>query len=265
VKAAMRHQPLLAKISFAAFLIGLLIALAACGGTHLHYWDFAMGTKVLAPGLGFGGLALVCGAAWIWRALAMNNSLGWRLGSIGLFGSALLVGIPANYIWHCYTLPPIHDISTDIGDAPQFEALLSWRAGAPNPARYDGPDVIVYGGEKMTTALAQKNAFADIKPLEKLAGQTLQREFFAKYYWRALNAVNALGWQVAAFDPKKGRIEATSSSFWFGNVSDIVIRVRPAGAIGVRIDIRAKSRVGVCDAGRNAELIREFLAREDGR
>jgi len=261
----MRHQPLLAKISFIAFVAGLAIALLACGGTHLRYWNFAMGVKVLVPGVGFGILAFIFGTAWIWRALAMNNSLGWRLGGIGLFGAALLAGIPANYIWHCYTLPPIHDISTDIGDAPKFETLIAWRAGAPNPARYDGPQSVVYDGEKMTTALAQKNAYPDIKPMEKLAGQTPQREFIAKYYWRALNAVNALGWRVASFDARKGRIEATSASFWFGNVSDIVIRVRPAGAIGVRIDIRAKSRVGVCDAGRNAELIRSFLSREDGR
>jgi hypothetical protein len=40
--------------------------------------------------------------------------------------------------------------------------------------------------------------------------------------------------------------------------------VKPAGKIGVRIDIRAKSRTGVSDAGRNAELVRDFLAREDG-
>lgn len=127
----MRHQPLLAKISFAFFLIGLVAALAACAGTRLHTWDFAFGTKVLVPGLGFGVLALICGTAWIWRALAMNNSLGWRLGGIGLIGSAVLVGIPANYVWHTYTLPPIHDISTDIGNAPEFHTLLEWRKARP--------------------------------------------------------------------------------------------------------------------------------------
>ena len=116
----------------------------------------------------------------------------------------------------------------------------------------------------MTTALAQKNAYPDIKPLELLAGKTPQHEFIGKFFWRALNAVNALGWQVASFDAKKGRIEATSTSLWFGTVSDIVIRVRPAGQIGVRIDIRAKSRVGSSDAGRNAELIRDFISREKG-
>ena len=260
----MRHQPLLAEISFAAFIVGALIALAACLGTRVHYWDLAMGVKVLAPGVAIGGLALTFGIAWIWRALAMNNSLGWRLGGIGLVGSALLVGIPANYIWHCYTLPPIHDISTDIGDAPKFDTLNRWRKGAPNPASYDGQNTVFYDDEKMTTALAQKNAYPDIKPLEAIDNRASQREFIGKYFWRALNAVNAMGWRVASFDPKKGRIEATDTTLWFGNVSDIVIRVRPAGAIGVRIDIRAKSRIGESDGGRNADLIRDFLSREKG-
>ena len=46
--------------------------------------------------------------------------------------------------------------------------------------------------------------------------------------------------------------------------SDIVIRVRPAGAIGVRVDIRAKSRIGEADRGHNAELIRDFLTKVKG-
>jgi len=175
------------------------------------------------------------------------------------------VGIPVDNLWLAYSLPPIHDVSTDIGNAPQFHTLLAWRKGAPNPPSYDGPLIVRYEGERITTALAQKYAYLDIKPLELLAGNTPQKEFLRKLFWRALNAVNALDWQVASFDLKSGRIEATDTSFWFGTVSDIVIRVRPAGAIGVRVDIRAKSRTGAADRGRNAALIRAFLRKEKGR
>ena len=260
----MSRQPLLAKISFGTFVAGALIALAACAGPRLEVWAPDVGLKVLVPGLAVGFVGLTFGAAWVWRALALNNSMGWRLGTIGLIGSLVLIGIPANHVWHIYTLPPIHDVSTDIGDAPQFVALLAARQGAPNPPGYDGPVFVTYSGEKMTTALAQKNTWQDIKPLEKLAGTIPQHEFVGKYFWRALNAVNGLGWKVVAFDVKSGRIEATSTTLWFGTVSDIVIRVRPAGKIGVRVDIRAKSHTGVSDAGRNAKLVRDFLAREDG-
>jgi hypothetical protein len=257
----MRHQPLLARIAFAGFLLGSLIALIACGGTKLHVWNLDVGLQLLNPGLAVGLVGLGSGGAWIWRALAMNNSLGWRLGGIGLLGSAILIGIPANYLWRVYTLPPIHDISTDIGDAPQFVTLLGGRQGAPNPARYDGSDMVTYQGERMTTALAQKNTWPDIKPLEQLSGRA-QHDLISKFFWRALNAANAMGWQVASYDERQGRIEATNATLWFGTISDIVIRLKPAGKIGVRIDIRAKSRVGVSDAGHNAALIRDFLERE---
>ena len=257
----MRHQPIFAKGALAGFVLGLVLALAASFGTRLGLWNYAVGVKLLIPGVAVGALGLICGIVWIWRALAGNESIGWRLGMPGLIGALLLVGIPANGLWLSFSLPPIHDISTDIGDAPKFDTLLDWRKGAPNQASYDGPNIVSYGGERMTTALAQKNAYPDIKPVERLKGRATAREFYAKMFWRALNTVNAQGWQVAAFDFKRGHIEATSTSFWFGVTSDIVIRVHPAGAIGVIIDIRAKSRVGVADMGRNAELIRAFLER----
>lgn len=257
----MRYQPILAKIAFGGFLLGLAVALAAAFGTRLGYWDYAYGMKLLIPGVAVGVAALGCAVAWIARALAANNSLGWRLGSVGLLGSALLTGIPADNLWLSYSRPPIHDISTDIGDAPQFHTLLAWRKGAPNPPGYDGPIVVSFGGERVTTALAQKYAYIDIKPVERLRGNFTEKEFYAKMFWRALNTVNAFDWKVAAFDFKEGRIEATDASLWFGVVSDIVIRIRPAGTWGVRIDIRAKSRVGTSDMGRNAELIRDFLPR----
>jgi hypothetical protein len=152
----MRYQPILAKAAFGGFLLGLAVALTAAFGTRLGFWNYALGVKILIPGVAVGTVALGCGVAWIARALAANNSLGWRLGSIGLVGSALLVGIPADSLWHRMTLPPIHDISTDIGEAPQFRTLLARRKGAPNPASYDGQAVVSYGGERITTALAQK-------------------------------------------------------------------------------------------------------------
>jgi hypothetical protein len=261
----MRYQPILAKAALGGFVVGLVIALAATFGTRLGLWNYALGLKILVPGVVVGLIGLGCGVAWISRALAGNDSAGWRLGAAGLIGSALLVGIPANGVWLRYTLPPIHDISTDIGDAPKFDTLLAWRKGAPNPPSYDGPLIVSYGGERMTTALAQKYAYIDIKPSEQLNWHYTAKEKYAKTFWRALNTVNGLGWKVASFDFKSGRIEATDTSFWFGVVSDIVIRVRPTqNASGVRIDIRSKSRIGTSDMGRNAEIIRDFLPRMKG-
>ena len=55
------------------------------------------------------------------------------------------------------------------------------------------------------------------------------------------------------------RIEASQSSFWFGFVDDVVIRVQPAGA-GSRVDMRSLSRQGVGDLGVNARRVRAYMA-----
>jgi hypothetical protein len=256
-----RHLVTLAWVSLIGAGIGGAIALTACAGAHLGWWDYNSGLRILIPGVGVGAVGLAAGLAWLGWALWMNTAVGGRIAGIGLAGSLLLVGIPLHNLWLEYSLPRLHDVSTDIGDPPQFHALLAKRKGAPNPPEYDGPRVIVFHGASMTTAVAQKYAWLNIKSLEQLAGTVPQKEWVKKFYWRSLNAVNALDWQVAGFDLAEGRIEATSTSFWFGVKSDIVIRVRPAGAIGVRVDIRAKSRIGEHDHGRNAGLIGDFLAK----
>ena len=53
---------------------------------------------------------------------------------------------------------------------------------------------------------------------------------------------------------------ATDRTRWFGFRDDIVVRIRPEGA-GSRVDVRSASRVGRSDIGKNAERVREFLAK----
>ena len=61
------------------------------------------------------------------------------------------------------------------------------------------------------------------------------------------------------YQTKDGMIEASFTSFWFGLTSDIAIRVKKAGKIGARLDIRAKSRTGENDMGMNAALVRDYM------
>ena len=58
--------------------------------------------------------------------------------------------------------------------------------------------------------------------------------------------------------PSDGRIEASDTTFWFGFIDDVVIRIEPDGN-GSTLDIRSKSRVGRSDVGANAARIRAFL------
>lgn len=166
-----------------------------------------------------------------------------------LFAAAIAVGIghiPVQQIILARTVPPIHDISTDLENPPAFVAIAPLRQGAANPPEYAGPD----------TAKIQREApgYADIQPV--ILGVP-PAEAFA----RALKAAKEMpDWQVVDANEAEGRIEATATTFWLRFKDDIVIRVT-AHEKGARVDIRSKSRVGRSDVGRNAQRIRAYIAK----
>lgn len=251
----MKFQSVIAKVSFASFLIALLIALVASQGTKLGFWSYKLGLFAILPATAVGLIGLLCGIGWAFSALIRNSSTGARWGILGLVGAILTVGVPLNGLRMAITSPPIHDISTDVEYAPQFKVLLSMRKGAESDPGYEGSHVVkLRGGTTSTVAALQKKYYSDVIPLAEFIKPT-------KLFWRALNLANAMGWHVVSFDPNEGRIEATETTFWFGFTDDIVIRVRPAGKLGARLDIRSKSRVGQSDLGANAARIRAYLKR----
>jgi uncharacterized protein (DUF1499 family) len=137
--------------------------------------------------------------------------------------------------------PPIHDITTDTQEPPEYVAVLPLRVTVPNTTEY--------GGEKI--ASQQRAAYPDLQPLVL---NVPPHEAFD----RAHATVREMGWELVAADATAGRIEATDTTFWFGFKDDVVIRVRPADG-GSRVDVRSLSRVGVGDAGTNAKRIRAYL------
>jgi hypothetical protein len=258
----MPYRSIAARLSFGAFAVALAIAIAACAGTRLALWSYTTGFEVLLPAVVIGLIAVLSGAWWLAAALRNNNSEGWRWGFVGLIGALVLVWIPLSDAWRAIFAPPIHDISTDVEYAPPFEALLALRKGATNGPEYDGPKKVMLKGKITTVAELQKKAYPDIKAHAALVdthslppGATPQSYWF----WRAFEKAKQMGWNIVAFDAKTGRIEATDTTWWFGFTDDIVVRVLPAGAIGAKVDVRSKSRIGTFDYGRNAERVKEYL------
>jgi uncharacterized protein (DUF1499 family) len=148
--------------------------------------------------------------------------------------------IPYNQSQTVRSVPPIHDISTDLVDPPVFVAIAPLRAGAPNPAEYAGEE----------TAAQQRAAYPDI--------QSMRFDTDAMTVIRAAeDTVAKMGLDLVASDENAGRIEATASSRWFGFKDDVVIRIRSQGE-GTIVDIRSKSRLGRSDVGANTERIRRF-------
>jgi uncharacterized protein (DUF1499 family) len=154
---------------------------------------------------------------------------------------AILVGIPGQFRMGP-PKPPIHDITTDTQQPPQYVAVLPLRANAPNKTEYEGEAI----------AARQREAYPEVQPLvlEMAPPQAFERE---------LATVRAMGWDLVEADAASGRIEATDTTFWFGFKDDVVVRIRPTATGGSRIDVRSLSRVGGGDVGTNAKRILAYL------
>lgn len=165
---------------------------------------------------------------------------GILVAAISLLVGVVLIGIPGRFRLGPPT-PPIHDITTDTQEPPEYVAVLPLRVNAPNTT--------VYGGERI--ASQQREAYPELQPLMLSVPPPQAFE-------RALATVREMGWALVAADAAAGRIEATDTTFWYGFKDDVVIRVRSADG-GSRVDVRSLSRVGGGDAGTNAKRIRGYL------
>jgi uncharacterized protein DUF1499 len=260
--ALMRSQPIAAIVSLICFIVGGAIALAGSYGVRLGWWDLATGLKIAAPGFAIAIAGTAAGIAWLWRALSSNNSAGWKVGAAGLAGSLLFAYVPLNQTRLYLVSPPINDVSTDPEYPPSFDALLTMRGGATNGPEYDGAKTVTYQGKAMPVAEAQKKAYPDIKPYVALLNPKQDPSVHPVniLFWRGFKRAQSAGFGIVAYNEHDGTIEATNTSFWFGEIADVAIRVRPAGKIGARLDIRAKSRNGENDMGATAGIVRSYLS-----
>ena len=237
----------LCRIGSWSAAIGLLLIAVSAGHKlgFLGSWTLAFGALGLGALVMF--IALVTSAAGLLRSGGSAGGASRPATWLALAASLVVSAISVNGMTSMGG-PPIHDISTDTGNPPEFIAVVPLReaAGAANPAQYAGTD----------TAAAQAQAYPDLKTIVVALPAS---EVFPKVE----NAARAMGWEIVAVVPDEGRIEATATTAWIGFKDDVVIRVAAAGA-ETRIDVRSKSRVGRGDAGMNARRIREFRDRLAG-
>jgi len=173
---------------------------------------------------------------------------GGRIASVlafSAFAGLISAYIPFSQLQSAQSVPPIHDISTDLKNPPQFVDILPLRKNAPNPPEYAGQE----------TAEQQREAYPKL--------ETLVLELpLERVYEAAQKASENLGWDLvsANLEGEQARIEATDTTLWFGFKDDVVVRLQTVEQ-GTRVDVRSKSRVGKGDVGKNAERINEFLTR----
>ena len=255
----MRFQLIAARAALAALLLAVLTGLGAVGAVRLGLVTDKTGRAVMIPAVALGLLALGLALLWLRSALARNAGEGKRVGLIALIGSMVFLYSPLSYVYYGLASLPIFDATTDPGDPPQFVALAKVPSGKSRiydgelRIPYSGPDPRYKGG-----TVTVSYAFHDKYPAltHQHAGLLVSPQ---KTFWRCFETVKKLGWTIVEANEKDLRIEATDKSFWFGRIFDIVIRVRPAGTIGSRVDVRSQSRDGEPDHGRNVERLKAFF------
>lgn len=224
--------------AIAAALLGVLVLLASALaglGSRWDWWHFRTGFNILRYAA-YGAVLTVLIAL-----IALVRRRAWPLALIGLAAGLFILGNAWLMQRKARSVPPIHDITTNTENPPQFVAIMALRADAPNPPEYPGDSV----------AVQQKQAYPDIQPL-RLAVPPDQA------FQTALREAEDMDWTIVATEPEAGRIEATARTFWFGFYDDVVVRITPDNG-GSVVDVRSKSRVGRSDVGTNAARIREYL------
>lgn len=232
---------------------GLLAAIIGAVGTGSGSFGFKIGLLLLVVGFlasSVGGLVAII-------AFARGRSSGAANRRTTLIALAIALVFGGYFIAQLSTamsVPPIHDVATDLADVPQFTTL---------PVRADNLANIPSGGDAALAAMPpaarwqaiHRKAYGDITTLH-LPLDT------AKAMDRATRLVQARGWAIAKVDAASGTIEATDTSLFFRFKDDVIVRIRPdlSPAGGASLDMRSVSRVGESDIGVNAKRIRAFLA-----
>ena len=246
----MRFPLLAARLALIAMLLGAALALSAIALVRLGTTSFATGLEIVTTSVVLETIAFGLSLIWLVAALKHNRGENKRTGLAALLGSLVLLYVPLHTAYEGFKALPIQDVTTDPEDPPSFVAL------AGNGARFDANAMIDYRGEHNTASYMLHEYYPDLtKPLMPIM---VTKNPTAKMFWRCFNVAKRMGWRIVDFNEKDGRLEAVATSFWFGQPSDIVVRVRAAGAMGARFDMRVTSEKGVRDFGHNLALIKAY-------
>ncbi len=239
------------RLAVSALALGVLaIVLPVLGGlgTRVGIWSYGIGLLLAPLGLLAGVIGLLLGLVALLRlrlrktgeppGFALAGTVLSALGSLYL-GSAVL---------SAFTVAPIHNVSTNIEDPPEFTVAASLRGEGDNPLFYDSE----------TIGPLQREGYPDLGPLDI----DMPRE---QAYELVRDVLVDMGLELVREAPEQGQIEAVATTFWFGFKDDLVVRLRETDT-GTRMDVRSVSRVGVVDLGANAERIFEIIGRvQDAR
>ena len=234
-------------LSFGAILAAFLAAY----GSGQEWWNFRSGLRALR----YCFYAAAAGGLLALVAVFLRRRGGGRLGWVNLlaFAAALAFGL---YLYNLYrtatSVPPIHDVTTNLEDYPRFYRLRVRDDNLANVPADDRPELASLSPRERWMAL-HREAYGDLA--------TLRVPWpVAETIHRAQRLARERGWEVVTVDTSQGILEAVDTSRFFRFKDNVIVRVRPLSeGGGSMVDMRSISRVGVSDVGVNARRIRDFL------
>lgn len=241
--------PLGMLLAVGAPLIALLMAVATGAGLFgygtslgaLRYLVFAAGAGIVLILI----VALIALFKRRWRAFV------WLLPALAIGGGFIVYLLMQLNV--ATSVPPIHDVTTDLENPPGFVALT---------LRADNLESVPPGEDARLQALTPLARWAiyhgEAYPdLDTIAVPTNVPDTVAA----AQTLIADRGWELAEADAASGRVEATDTVSLYRFKDDVVLRIVPdPNGGGSLVDMRSVSRVGVSDLGVNARRVREFLA-----
>lgn len=238
----MEDRSVWVRWGFRLALLAAVISVMAVLGLRLGVMPLGMALFV-----GLGGGFVVALVAILLSLVGLVQTLmrglpGRGIAFASVFLALAIVAPVGNAIMAGSSVPPIHDISTDLSDVPVFVAVRAHRVPSDNALDRTSPEGL---------ADMQRAAYPDLVPAQI-------NDHPGMVFEKAVDVARAMGWDIVSVAVEEGRIEATATTAIMGFKDDIVIRVRADGE-GSVVDVRSASRVGESDLGANARRIRAFL------
>ena len=238
---------LAALLTVGAAAVALIMALGSAWG----WWHFRVGLTSLR----YCFFAAAAGGVLALVAIFLRRRGGGRLGAVNLI--AILVALSfCLYLYSLYrtarSVPPIHDVTTNLEDYPRFYRLRVRDDNLANVPSNGRPELERLSPRDRWVAW-HREAYSDLT--------TLRVPWpVAETIGRAERLARDRGWEVVTVDTSQGILEAVATSRFFRFKDNVIVRVRPLSeGGGAMVDMRSLSRVGVSDVGANAERIRSFL------
>ena len=231
----------LALLSLGLGLLAIVLPVLGGLGTRIGLLYYGIGILLVPLSLIAGIVGLILGVIALRRHVKANERS--PLAAPGAAVSLLAVSYLGVSVASAFTVAPIHNVSTDIEDPPEFTVAAALRGEGDNSLFYDSE----------TIGPLQREGYPDLGPL-------VMDLPWDEMFELVRGVLIDMGLEIVREDPERGEIETVATTFWFGFKDDLVVRLRETDA-GTRMDVRSVSRVGVVDLGANAERIFEIIDR----